>query len=203
MTIPLVILAAFAVLLGFIGTPAWPRFQSFLEGTAAPFSFAAFSGAGIIPVMLSSSALVFLGLGLGWWFYGRKPIESADSPDPLDQMQPQLFTVLCNAFYVDSIYAATLVRLNTFASHVADWFDRWVWNGVVQTVSYLFLGLAWIDNLIDTRVVNSGFDEGCEGVSRGGQLLALLQGGRIQTYLRIIGCALIALMIFLLWGAKA
>ena len=32
MTIPLVILAAFAILLGFVGTPAWPWFQSFLEG---------------------------------------------------------------------------------------------------------------------------------------------------------------------------
>jgi NADH-quinone oxidoreductase subunit L len=33
MTVPLVILAAFAMLLGFIGTPAWPWFQSFLDGT--------------------------------------------------------------------------------------------------------------------------------------------------------------------------
>ena len=31
MTIPLTILAAFALLLGFVGTPAWPWFQSFLE----------------------------------------------------------------------------------------------------------------------------------------------------------------------------
>ncbi len=38
MTVPLVILAAFAVLLGFLGTPAWPWFQSFLNRTplAAP-----------------------------------------------------------------------------------------------------------------------------------------------------------------------
>ncbi|HLP76177.1 MAG TPA: NADH-quinone oxidoreductase subunit L, partial [Candidatus Paceibacterota bacterium] len=32
MTTPLMILAAFAILLGFIGTPAWPWFQSFLTG---------------------------------------------------------------------------------------------------------------------------------------------------------------------------
>src|SRR5205823_9938268 len=30
MTIPLMILALFSILLGFIGTPAWPWFQSFL-----------------------------------------------------------------------------------------------------------------------------------------------------------------------------
>ncbi len=31
MTIPLLILAAFSILLGFIGTPAWPWFQSFVR----------------------------------------------------------------------------------------------------------------------------------------------------------------------------
>ena len=72
MTIPLVILAAFAVLLGIIGTPAWPWFQSFLEGTSAPVSFAGFSEPGLIPVMISSSLLVFCGIGLGWALYGRK-----------------------------------------------------------------------------------------------------------------------------------
>jgi NADH-quinone oxidoreductase subunit L len=203
MTIPLVILAAFAMLLGFIGTPAWPWFQSFIENKPTEFSWAAFSEPGIIPVILSSSLLVFLGLGLGWYFYGRNPIESAESPDALGKLQPSIFTVLGHAYYVDALYGATLIRLNTWWSRVCDWLDRWVWNGAVQIVSYFVLGVASIDNFFDTHIVNSGFDDGCQSVSRGGQLLSLLQGGRIQTYLRIIGCALIALVIFLLWGAKA
>jgi NADH-quinone oxidoreductase subunit L len=203
MTIPLVILAAFALLLGFIGTPAWPWFQSFLEGTTAPLNFAGFSNPGMLPVMLSSSLLVFLGLGLGWWLYGRKPIPSAESPDVLNTIQPHTFAILGHAFFIDALYAATLIRLNTAFSKICDWFDRWIWNGAVQVVSYLVLVLAWLDNFIDAGVVNTGFDEGCAGVSRGGQVLALLQSGRIQSYLRIIGCALIALIVFLLWGAKA
>jgi NADH-quinone oxidoreductase subunit L len=32
MTMPLVILAIFAVVLGFFGTPAWPWFQNYLTG---------------------------------------------------------------------------------------------------------------------------------------------------------------------------
>ena len=83
MTIPLVILAAFAVLLGFIGTPAWPWFQSFLDSKPASLGFSAFSSHGILSIMFTSSFLVFLGIGLGWWFYGRKPIESAGVPDEL------------------------------------------------------------------------------------------------------------------------
>ena len=54
----------------------------------------------------------------------------------------------------------------------------------------------------DARVVNPGFDEGCRDVSRGGQILSRLQGGRVQSYLRMIGFALIVLVLFLLWGAR-
>jgi NADH-quinone oxidoreductase subunit L len=202
MTVPLVILATCAVVLGFLGTPAWPWFQSFLEGTHATFTLAAFKEAGIVPVMFCSSLLVVLGLGLGWWFYGRTPIASANEPDNLGKLQPQIYSTLNHAYFVDAIYDATLIRLNTFWSKLCDWLDRWVWNGAVQTVSYVVLSLAWLDHFVDSYIVNAGFDEGCEGVSHGGYLLSLLQGGRVQGYMRVIGCALIALTLFLLWGAK-
>jgi NADH-quinone oxidoreductase subunit L len=202
MTIPLVILAAFAMLLGLIGTPAWPWFQSFLDGQQATLSFAAFSSVGVLPVMLTSSLLVFLGLGLGWWFYGRNSMESAEDTDELGKLQPSIFAVLGHSFYVDALYDATILRLNAWGARVCGWLDRWVWNGAVQTVSYLVLVVAWLDNFFDASVVNSGFDEGCEGVSSGGRILSLLQGGQVQSYMRVIGCALIALVLFLLWGAK-
>jgi NADH-quinone oxidoreductase subunit L len=202
MTIPLVILAAFAVLLGFIGTPAWPWFQSFLDNKPVSLGFSALSSHGILSVMLTSSFLVFIGIGLGWWFYGRKPIESARVEDELGKLQPPAFTVLGHAFFVDALYSATILRLNAWSAGVCDWLDRWVWNGAVQTVSYLVLVVAWLDNFFDASVVNSGFDEGCEGVSRSGQILSLLQNGQVQSYMGVIGCALIALVVVLLWGAR-
>jgi NADH-quinone oxidoreductase subunit L len=201
MTIPLTILAAFAMFLGLVGTPAWPWFQSFLQDRGVALHLAAFSEPGLLPVMLSSSLIVLLGLALGWWFYGRKPIADADAPDAFGRLQPHTFSVLSHAFYVDALYATTLLRLNDACSYICAWLDRWVWNGAVQTVSYTVLAFAWLDNLFDTAVVNAGFDEGCETVSRSGQVLALLQGGRVQSYLRMIGVALVALAVFLLWGA--
>ena len=201
MTMPLVILAVFAVLLGFMGTPLWPWFQSFLDGEHVIFSFAPFTAA--LPLMLVSSLLVFLGLGLGWLLYGRKPIEDCEAPDALEQVQPHIFSVLEHAFYVDQLYDATIVRLNTWAALLCDWLDRWIWNGAVQTFSHLVLALAWLDNFFDINVVNAGFDAGCQTVSRGSRTLSLLQAGRIQGYLRMIGLALIVLVIFLLWGARA
>jgi NADH-quinone oxidoreductase subunit L len=200
MTMPLVILAAFAVLLGMIGTPAWPWFDSFLNGQPAILSVSGFVENGILRVMLISSIIVFVGLGLGWWFYGRKRIASAEAPDVLERLQPQIFNVLRHKFYVDEFYQATFIRCNAWLSRVSDWFDRWIWNGAVWTVSYLVLGLSWLARSADTYVVNPGFDEGCRTVTAGGKLLARLQNGRTQSYLRLVGVAFAVLVVFLIWS---
>jgi NADH-quinone oxidoreductase subunit L len=200
MTVPLTVLGGFALLLGFLGTPAWPWLESFLEDERVTYSLGEFISPGLLAVMAVSTAVVLLGIGAGWWFYGRNRIASADAPDAVGRLQPKVFEVLGHALYVDAFYSATLVRLNTWLAVVSDWLDRWVWNGVVQVVSYTALGFAWLDNFIDSYVVNLGFDEGCRGVARGGHLLALFQGGRVQTYLRTIGAALFVLVVFLFWG---
>ena len=200
MTVPLVILAAFAILLGVIGTPAWPWFDSFLNGQVVTLNFAGFFEGGIFAVMLTSSVIVFVGLGLGWWFYGRIPIVSAEAPDALERLQPQIFLLLHNKFYVDEFYQATFIHWNRWLSRISDWFDRWIWNGAVWAVSYLVLGLSWLARSADTHAVNPGFDGGCHTVTAGGKLLARLQNGRTQNYLRLVGLAFAVLVILLIWS---
>jgi NADH-quinone oxidoreductase subunit L len=200
MTMPLVILAAFAILLGVIGTPAWPWFDSFLNSKPVTLNFAGFFEGGILPVMFASSIIVLAGLGFGWWFYGRKPIVSAEETDALEKLQPRIFHLLHHKFYVDEFYQATFIRWNGWLSRVSDWFDRWIWNGAVWAVSYLVLGLSWLARSADTYVVNPGFDEGCNTVTAGGKLLARLQNGRTQTYLRMVGVAFAVLVAFLIWS---
>jgi NADH-quinone oxidoreductase subunit L len=204
MTVPLVILAAFAVLLGLVGTPAWPWFQSFLNGVSADpqVSIGTLLEPAILSVMLASTAIVCLGIFLGWLLYLRNPVPAADTPDILDRVVPRFFDFLGHGWYIDEFYAATLLRLNAALSYLSDWLDRYIWNGVVQALSYCVVALAWVDNFLDAGVINTSFDSGCESVSRGGELLAFLQTGRIQTYLRVLGFALVALVILMLWGAK-
>ena len=103
---------------------------------------------------------------------------------------------------MDALYAATLVRLNTWWSQSATGSTAGSGMASVQTVSYFVARHRRLDGFFDHYIVNTSFDGGCQSVSRSGQILSLLQGGRIQSYMRIIGCALIVLVIYLLWGAK-
>jgi NADH-quinone oxidoreductase subunit L len=172
----------------------------FLEGQQVKFDLSGFAENGALVVMLSSTIIVFLGLGIGWWFYGRRPIESDRTPDALERLQPQIFNVLRNGFFVDRLYEATIIRFNAWFARFCDWLDRWVWGGAVQLVTYLVVGLSGLNRSVDSFIVNPGFDQGCRSVTRGGQLLSRLQSGRTQSYLRIVGIAFAALVLFLIWG---
>src|SRR5436309_6127502 len=100
MLVPLIILAAFALLLGFIGTPAWPWFQDFLEGHPGGFAFAKLFEREVLALMLLSIGVVFLGIGLAWWLYSRKPLGAADHPDALESIiQPDVYTLLRRKYF--------------------------------------------------------------------------------------------------------
>jgi NADH-quinone oxidoreductase subunit L len=83
MTVPLAILAFFAMALGLIGTPAWPWFRAFLEGRAANFDLARFDGAGAADADGRFHAGGVSGLGLGWWLYGDRSPKPTE-PDALE-----------------------------------------------------------------------------------------------------------------------
>jgi proton-translocating NADH-quinone oxidoreductase chain L len=203
MTIPLATLAVFTVLLGFIGTPAWPWFQSFLGESTARFDLSRLSEPEVLGTMTLSAIVALVGIGLGWWLYGRKTLEPASGPDVLERLRPDVFALLKQKFYIDEIYEASVVRFNAWWAAVCDRIDRWVLNGVVQLLAYATLGLAWIDRFFDEYVVNLGFDEGCQRLVKGGSVLSRLHDGRVQHYLRILGLALAVLVLFLIWGCRA
>src|SRR5207253_295342 len=119
-----------------------------------------------------------------WRLYGPRRPKTAGALDPFERAQPGLYRVLANRFYVDELYEVSVIRLNAWWARTCDWLDRFVWNGAVQAVSYLVLGLAWVNRFFDEYVINLGFKEGCAGFLRGGNLLARLQDGQVQFYLR-------------------
>jgi NADH-quinone oxidoreductase subunit L len=200
MTLPLVILAGFSMLLGLIGTPAWPWFSTFLNGQQVRFDLRGFAESGVLAVMLSSTVLFLIGLGIAWLLYHNKPEEGRGASDPVEQFTPQIFNVLRNGWFVDAFYAATFVRFTRCLSILCDWLDRWVFNGAVQLMSSLTLGASRLSRATDIFVVNRIFDQSCQEAVRSGRLLSRLQDGRVQSYLRIIGIAFAGFVLFLIWG---
>ena len=200
MTAPLMILAGCAIALGFVGTPAWPWFQDFLQGESHQTGWSYLFNVDTIFLMLISTLVVFTGLGLSWWLYGRKPITKASELDVLERARPDIYGLLANKFYIDELYELTVIRFNAWFARACDFLDTWVWGLVVTLISLATIGLGWMNNTFDHFVINLGFDQGCERVSLGGKFMSRLQDGKIQHYLRLIGVALAALVLFLIWG---
>jgi NADH-quinone oxidoreductase subunit L len=196
MTAPLMILAGCAIGLSFIGTPAWPWFQSFLGAHHGAGGFSS----EVIKLMVTSSLVVFGGLGVGWWIYGRQPRQSAAEPDALEKLPLGMHGWLVRKYGIDELYEWTIIRFNAWAARACAFADEWVWGGLVLGFSYLTLGLAWLSRAMDELVINLGFDRGCTRLSQGGSLLSRLQNGRVQSYLRVIGVALVILVCLVIWG---
>ena len=203
MTRPLMALAAFAILLGFVGTPAWPWFESFLEGKSAGFDLAKLFEGTTPLLMLGSIVIVLLGIALGWAVYGRKPLGGPEESDALERARPDIYSVLKNKYYFDEIYEWSVVSFNAWWSRFCNALDVFIWNGMVQLMSFAVQGLSALSRMFDESVVNEGFDEGCRRVTEGGGLMSKLQDGRIQNYLRIIGIAMAVLVLILIWGCRA
>ena len=202
MTTPLAILAFFAVALGVIGTPVWPWFKAFLNGQAAPFELAAFGEPGLIPLMLTSAAVVFVGLGAGWLLYGNRSPEP-EAADVLEKALPLPWKLASNRFYVDELYSVTFIAFYRIWGQVADLMDHYVWGGLVWLISGAFRLWAHGNRFLDENFVNGGFDKGCEELSTSGGLLARMQSGRVQAYLRILALAVAVLTVLLIWSSWA
>ena len=201
MTAPLVILAFFAMALGLIGTPAWPWFRAFIDGRALSLDWHGFDEPGLLALMGTSTLVVFLGLGLGWWLYGRQS-PAPEQPDALEELAPMPWGWLRDRLYVDELYGATVIAFYSWWARVADWLDRRVWGGAVAGVAWAFRGWAQFNRFLDTNWVDGGFDKGCEELASGGGLLSRVQNGRVQTYLRILAAGVVALVAILIWSSR-
>jgi NADH-quinone oxidoreductase subunit L len=200
MTIPLAILAVFAVLAGFLGTPAWPWFHAYLSGESTSFTLAALFDRPQLLLILLSTLIVGAAFALGWRVYARVAAQAQREEDPLEKFQPGLFWLLQNKFFIDEFYAATVIRLNAAFARGADWMDRVIWSGAVNAMSGITFLLARLNRRIDESGVNAGFDAGCGGLRGTGGWMSVLQNGRVQRYLRMVGVAFSLLVLALIWG---
>ena len=196
MTVPLVLLAIGAILLGFLGMPSHPWLQSQLMGSEVE-AHPIFEGAGL---MILSIVLVGGGMGLGWFLYGRSPRLAAGSPDPLVATSPRVMDFLGARLKFDELYAATFGRLNTFGAAFSDFMDRNVWGGLVNFTGRFGLFSGWFSRDTDEGGLNAGFDATSGGLRGTGTFYSKRQSGDAHGYLRVMGLGFVVLVIVVMMG---
>jgi NADH-quinone oxidoreductase subunit L len=191
MTLPLAVLAFFAVAAGWVGIP-----NDFLglnlgninafhglvgrallaEPEALPFN--------VTP--LTTSLVVALGgLLLGWWVYRSGP---AEANDPLISVLGPVHTLLKNKYYFDELYDLVFVRPARWLAEVfvSQWIDRGLIDGTLHLIGRLSLRFG--DGLrteIDARIVNGFGDLTGRSVKQAGQSARFVQDGKVQEYLLV------------------
>jgi NADH-quinone oxidoreductase subunit L len=173
MVLPLVVLAAFALLGGFVNAGPlnihW--FSNYLGQEAASFN---------VTTALIATALAALGIILGVAMYGRAFQRSTDR-DPLEAMMPGIFRVLNGKFGIDELYAATIGRLTDELGWIFWAVDRLV-DGVVNGVGRLSMLWAKVNFILDDFFLNQGADTLAEVTTYTGDGLRQTTTGKIQDY---------------------
>jgi NADH-quinone oxidoreductase subunit L len=190
MTLPLVVLAACTVGLSGFLTPAWPWLYDYLSGKTPRLEWAEL----FHPLIVISLALVAGGIGAGFVIY-----RNAGEADPLQSAQPALFRFLANRMWLDELYANTVIAFAKLASKIADWMDRYVWDGFVRSFAGIGQLLAMLTKGFDERGINAGVDEGVSGTRGFGAFIARRHSGQVQTYLGAIAMGMVALLILYAW----
>ncbi|MDX2227166.1 MAG: NADH-quinone oxidoreductase subunit L [Verrucomicrobiae bacterium] len=194
MTVPLLILAAGAILAGLLGTPWKNLFAHFLE----PGEIHDATGLNVV-IMLVSFLTAITGIVLGWFLYGRHP-EAAAAQDPLQRIGGRLYRTLADRLYVDEFYAATFGRLILALSQLAATVEL-VLEFLNRLLAGIAFGISWAAQKVgDQWMINGGFDFLCDRVRQKGAFFAALQTGKISISLRLMagGVALLGLLLWML-----
>ncbi len=106
MTIPLMILALFAVGIGIIVEPFTHWFSHTLEHYTLGLAMKASAEAVDWGMMGAGILAVATGIGVAWWMYIVQP----DLPGRISRQMYALYELSTNKFYLDDLYDAAIVR---------------------------------------------------------------------------------------------
>jgi NADH-quinone oxidoreductase subunit L len=124
-TAPLVILAMFATIGGFIGIT-----NNYGSQFAADHETLSLMQQLFEPLKTPVPMLIGIGVALAGIFLAFSLYKNA-ATDPLPKKLGGLATAMKNKFYFDELYEATFIRFHDFLAAVADWLDRWILEGAI------------------------------------------------------------------------
>jgi NADH-quinone oxidoreductase subunit L len=195
MTIPLMILAGFALLGGFANVPfLGSQLDHFMGGihdasqvarsVPPPFNF----------LVAGISTLFAVGGLLGGWAIYRN--YQPGEVEPFQRWLGPVFTLLKNKYYVDEFYHLVIIRPVLWLSDQVFNFDnRWVLDPIVNLVGAAGRVAADISQVLDATVIDSTLVEGtAKAFNAAGGWLRQIQTGRAQNYLLVVAVTVLMLL---------
>jgi NADH-quinone oxidoreductase subunit L len=210
MTVPLMVLAALAILGGLLNFPGINSLTTWLGYTIQPIvheaemaPWLAISWGGFNPIVaLFALLLALIAIYISWLIYGRKPLTSGQK-DPLKQPLGFLFTGMENKWYVDEFYAAVILKpysaISRFLADVIDWrfWHDWFHEKVIAG-TYNFVSKTVLDLRVDQQFIDA-IGNGLGKLTRGTSArLRRLQNGFVRSYALAVLLGVVIILGYLL-----
>jgi len=204
MTVVLVILAALAVVGGYIGLPhLWglPNlFEHWLEpvfhGSSDLIRSAGRGEGAEWTLMLLSVVLAFAGFGAARSLYrdarSQVPARLLASPNPLVR---GVHKTVFNKYYVDEAYQALFVDRSVQLARWLAWWDLQVIDGIVNLCGTIGRLFSLLQGWIDDRFVDGLVNRVGAIVTGAGRRLRRIQSGQIQAYVYGLTAGAVALVV--------
>jgi len=175
MTVPLVILAFFSIVAGYVGLPVvlgkkLDLFGRFLEPVIKPVGEGHLSLGTEWLLILVSVAVALCGIFIAYAFYLQKP----QAPHTLVRQFPWLYRLLYNKYYVDEIYNAVFV------------------NPMIRSSEIVYKNF-------DLKVIDGTLNGSASAANWSGKVLSYLQTGFIKDYALIFLVGIVIVIGFLLF----
>jgi len=204
MVLPLMILAGFSVIGGWIG---WPevfggenRFERFLD----PVLIGVMPETGTVKIahhayvkeillMVASLAIVGLGFWLAYEFYCTKRV----APELVASRRPALYRLLLHKYYVDEIYDAAVVERTKDLGTLLGRFDANVIDGVgVNGAGWLARFTSTVSMWWDKWIIDGLLNFSAKMIQLFSYPVRLLQTGLFSSYAMLILIGLVVLLAY-------
>ncbi|MFD0590619.1 NADH-quinone oxidoreductase subunit L [Paenibacillus sp. GCM10027627] len=126
MTIPLIVLAVFAIAAGFVETPWNGWLTSWLTGGEEAHHASA-------AAIAASVAAGLLGILAGWLLYGKSKAGDASVSFGTERA-PALLRLLERKYFIDELYAVIFVKPLKRIGDALSAFDQWIVGGAVKSI---------------------------------------------------------------------
>jgi NADH-quinone oxidoreductase subunit L len=182
MTMPLVVLAAGAVLAGFIGLPAVLGGSQFAHWLEPVIHHEEHHGSHALEwgLMALSVGVASLGAFVAYLMYRR------------ESLSPEIFTNLAGGFfhrlfdrkwYVDEIYQVLFVNGSLLLAKVLSAFDAYIIDGIVNGSASVTRFVSWLNGLFDAYIIDGIVNAVANITFWAGNKFRRVQTGNINSYL--------------------